>query len=140
MTHTIKIVLTEPKEGEWHLQDVPKLIPASFDHVELGDLLDFIEFESRHTVLYEIVKLMKYGVTISITGIDLLDVARCINYAHINPKDGNDLLYGKGQKSISHINEAILLLERIGLEIVVRQLIDHSRYHLVGLRNAPEQN
>ncbi len=133
-----KVIITlekAEKEFEVLLNDVPSLIPASYDEVVLEDILDYIPPESRDTVLLESLKLMRYGGTIQILGVDLVDLARRIHYGHESIEQAVSSI--SGRKNLSHITAVIDELTEVGLTVTLKQL-QQNHYIVIGRRDNVE--
>lgn len=120
---SIKITLKEPSSAdEVNLNDVPNLTRASFDKVELEDILDYIDIENHDVVLLELIGLLRYGGTLLVSGLDIIDIARQIEYGQITPEEGNVMLYKGGRKCAKHLNSVVNELHNFGLVVTVKQI------------------
>ena len=106
---------------------------GSCEEILLENCLDYVS--QRKDFLSEIVKKLRYGGKIIVSGIDLHQVGRQITNGFITTSNAASVLYNKRQSS-STIDEMQALLELGSLTIISKQLSDIS-YTLIAQRGVP---
>lgn len=115
------------------LAQVMDIDDGSCEEILLENCLDYVS--QRKDFLSEIVKKLRYGGKIIVSGIDLHQVGRQITNGFITTSNAASVLYDKRQSS-STIDEMQALLELGSLTIISKQLSDIS-YTLIAQRGVP---
>ena len=115
------------------LAQVMDIDDGSCEEILLENCLDYVS--QRKDFLSEIVKKLRYGGKIIVSGIDLHQVGRQITNGFITTSNAAAVLYDKRQSS-STIDEMQALLELGSLTIISKQLSDIS-YTLIAQRGVP---
>ena len=115
------------------LAQVMDIDDGSCEEILLENCLDYVS--QRKDFLSEIVKKLRYGGKIIVSGIDLHQVGRQITNGFITTSNAASVLYNKRQSS-STIDEMQALLELGSLTIISKQLSDIS-YTLIAQRGVP---
>ena len=115
------------------LAQVMDIDDGSCEEILLETCLDYVS--QRKDFLSEIVKKLRYGGKIIVSGIDLHQVGREITNGLITTSNAASGLYNKRQSS-STIDEMQALLELGSLTIISKQLSDIS-YTLIAQRGVP---
>ena len=115
------------------LAQVMDIDDGSCEEILLENCLDYVS--QRKDFLSEIVKKLRYGGKIIVSGIDLHQVGRQITNGFITTSNAASVLYNKCQSS-STIDEMQALLELGSLTIISKQLSDIS-YTLIAQRGVP---
>ena len=115
------------------LAQVMDIDDGSCEEILLENCLDYVS--QRKDFLSEIVKKLRYGGKIIVSGIDLHQVGRQITNGFITTSNAASVLYNKRQSS-STIDEMQALLELGSLTIISKQLSDIS-YTLISQRGVP---
>ena len=115
------------------LAQVMDIDDCSCEEILLENCLDYVS--QRKDFLSEIVKKLRYGGKIIVSGIDLHQVGRQITNGFITTSNAASVLYNKRQSS-STIDEMQALLELGSLTIISKQLSDIS-YTLIAQRGVP---
>ena len=115
------------------LAQVMDIDDGSCEEILLENCLDYVS--QRKDFLSEIVKKLRYGGKIIVSGLDLHQVGRQITNGFITTSNAASVLYNKRQSS-STIDEMQALLELGSLTIISKQLSDIS-YTLIAQRGVP---
>ena len=126
----IEIFLNENKritEADIYVgyEDLVSVDNASCKEIYLGYLLDEIKDESKEDVLDSIIRKMRHGGKIEITGTDLKEVARQLTYGSIEEARAIELVSTYNLCSIHFLAE---LLASRGLKILNKRLVNLGYY------------
>jgi hypothetical protein len=127
----------EPQEDGYSqvdLSDVGDLDDAAYEEVLVGDSLDFID--DRDSFVDEIVKKLRYGGKIIMSGVDIFEVSRGIISKQVKNSDINQILYLR-RCSVSNIFDMADKLSSLGLRIIKKRT-DNYRYTLIAERPSPD--
>lgn len=98
--------------------------------------LDYII--NRFQVLSEMIKKLRYGASIIIEGIDILDVARNLHIGALSVDEANTLLYCNGNSnSCDTLINVVDFLQQQGLKIKHKRMVN-NRYSVEAVR--PDAN
>lgn len=88
----------------------------------------------RYAVLTEMIKKLRYGASLVIEGVDVLDVARNLHIGALPIEEANTLLYNKGTSvSCDTIFNLIDFCQSLGLNIKHKRIIN-NRYSIEAVR------
>ena len=128
--------IVDGSEDGYQYVDLAQVIDiddGSCEEILLENCLDYVS--QRKDFLSEIVKKVRYGGKIIVSGIDLHQVGRQIRNGFITTSNAASVLYDKRQSS-STIDEMQSLLELGSLTIISKQLSDIN-YTLIAQRGVP---
>ena len=128
--------IVDGSEDGYQYVDLAQVIDidnGSCEEILLDNCLDYVS--QRKDFLSEIVKKLRYGGKIIVSGLDLHQVGRQITNGFITTSNAASVLYNKRQSS-STIDEMQALLELGSLTIISKQLSDIS-YTLIAQRGVP---
>tara|TARA_R100000988_G_C3965440_1_gene148528 strand:- start:115 stop:534 length:420 start_codon:yes stop_codon:yes gene_type:complete len=128
--------IVDGSEDGYQYVDLAQVIDiddGSCEEILLENCLDYVS--QRKDFLSEIVKKVRYGGKIIVSGIDLHQVGRQITNGFITTSNAASVLYDKRQSS-STIDEMQSLLELGSLTIISKQLSDIN-YTLIAQRGVP---
>ena len=126
----------EPQEDGYSqvdLSNVGDLDDAAYEEVLVGDSLDFID--DRDSFVDEIVKKLRYGGKIIMSGVDIFEVSRGIISKQVKNSDINQILYLR-RCSVSNIFDMANKLSSLGLRIIKKRT-NNYRYTLIAERPSP---
>ena len=122
----IKIVASnQPKVGECHLKEVDSLENSFYDRIEINDVLDMVP--DRPVWFNRILDKIKYEGMISLTGLDIIEVAKQIYFNRLNVEHANSLL-NTNKFSFSSLENTIKHLTDRGFVPNTKRIIEISYF------------
>jgi len=118
------------------LSEVGSLDDGAYKEIFVGSCLDFIE--QRDTFVQELVKKIRYGGKIIITGSDLYEVSRAAMNRNLTLEQITSLLYG-GRYSISSIFDMVDMVRELGLKVINKR-VDDFKYTIIAERPTPNDS
>lgn len=123
---SITIVHEQPKdENEVHITKITDLVDGSVDELIVNDAIDYIS--NRIDGLRMLVDKLRYGGTIEVRGVDILEIARGLYTCQMNIAQANSLIHDNRQSCDSIIG-VVGFLQNFGLEIISKQVGNFSYF------------
>ena len=127
----------EPQEDGYNQVDISsigELDDAAYEEILVSDNLDFVD--DRDAFTDEIVKKIRYGGKVVVSGVDIFEVARGIIARNIQAQDINQILYLR-RCSVSNVFDICKKLSSLGLKIINKR-INNYRYTVIAERPSPD--
>jgi len=138
----IELTLSSPEnENQIHIEQLSNILDGSCDTLELMAILDYYPNRNRQEIFNTAISKIKYGGTISLSGLDIIEVARQIYTGNIQEQEASNILYKEGSNnrrcSSSSLMEVINILQASNFTILVKD-IDSNAYSVQARRNFPD--
>jgi len=138
----ITIVLDHPiNENEIHVSQIASITNGSCDNLNLRASMDYTPH--REALLSAAIGKVKYGGTITISGLDAFEVSRQIYVGKLNGQQASEILYkninGHTRSSCGHILDTIDKLQQHNFTILIKELQDYA-YSIQARRNEPHSH
>lgn len=123
----VNLTFNKTNPDDFSLEDLMKVSIPTFNKINLGDILDFVEPTKLLETLFQIKsKLLPTGY-ISIHSYDLYELAYEIVNDHIQTADFNMLI--KDRKQILAVPDIVFLLKKLEFKILCKD-IDSNKYYI----------
>ena len=128
--------IIDGSEDGYEYVDISNIVDiddASCEEILVGECLDYLS--QRKDFFAEIVKKVRYGGKIVISGLDLNQVGRQITNGAINTGNVSELVYNK-RHSISNVYEVAETLTKSGMHVTSKTISDIN-YSVIAERGVP---
>ena len=116
------------------LSEVASLDDGAYEEILVGDCLDFVE--QRNEFTEELIKKIRYGGKIIITGSDIYEISRATMNRSLCLEEINSIVYD-GRYSISSIFDMLKKVQELGLKPIHKRANDF-KYTIIAERPAPD--
>jgi hypothetical protein len=98
----------------------------SCEDIILTNTLEYMP--NRNDILVQCMNKMRKNSTISLIGIDVMNLATNLINGNITIDEFNNVLFGKEQKSIGNIFQTITLMKNYNLDIIDKKIAGLTYY------------
>jgi len=126
----------EPETNDYDkidLSEIGSLDDAAYEEIYVDSCLDFIP--QRKEFAKEIVRKLRYGGKITISGSEIYEIARGSMNRSLTLEETNSMIYN-GRYSISSVFDMVASLQQLGLKIIHKRVNDF-KYTIVAERPMP---
>ena len=116
------------------LSEVASLDDGAYEEILVGSCLDFIEQRDEFTK--ELVKKIRYGGKIIITGLDIYEISRAVINRNLRLEEINPVVYD-GRYSVSSIFDMVKKIQELGLKPIHKRANDFN-YTIIAERPLPD--
>lgn len=122
---TFHLNTSNPKLEEVETNQATEILVDKYiEYVASSELGDFMK---------NLVGKLRHGATLTINGIDLIQVSKLILSKNLYVKFANDLIFSGGKKGCYSLDDIVELMEYYGLKIITKRLTG-SVYTIIGER------
>ena len=114
----------EPETNDYDkidLSEIGSLDDAAYEEIYVDSCLDFIP--QRKEFAKEIVRKLRYGGKITISGSEIYEIARGSMNRSLTLEETNSMIYN-GRYSISSVFDMVASLQQLGLKIIHKRVND----------------
>ena len=115
------------------LSEIGNLDDAAYEEIFVDSCLDFIQ--QRDDFTQELVKKIRYGGQIIISGSDVYEISRAMMSKNLRLEEANSIMYN-GRYSISSVLDMVSKLQQLGLTILHKR-VNNFKYTIIAERPVP---
>ncbi len=126
----------EPKANDLEqvdLSEIGSLDDGAYQEIFVDSCLDFVE--ERNKFVQELVKKIRYGGSITISGSDIYEISRAVMGKNLGLEEAGSLLYD-GRYSISNVFDMSARIQSLGLKLVHKR-VNNFKYTIIAERPVP---